>query len=144
RLIEEEGMPVAEARAKLQVSSSTYYKYKRRVEVMGGEEGLKPTRPRAPLARASVEEEAAILEIVRAEPTLGAKRVWELLRATNRCRADLSERAIYETLRRKGLNTREKRLEFSRNGTDKRMARLARALSDGPAPTPTEQGGGEA
>ncbi|HYR69495.1 MAG TPA: hypothetical protein VER77_06400, partial [Candidatus Dormibacteraeota bacterium] len=98
----------------------------------------------APLARASVEEAAAILEIVRAEPTLGAKRVWELLRATNRCRADLSERAIYETLRRKGLNTREKRLEFSRNGTDKRMARLARALSEGSAPTPTERGGGEA
>ena len=144
RLIEEEGMPVAEACAKLQVASSTYYKYKRRVEVMGGEEGLKPTRPQAPLARASVEEEAAILEIVRAEPSLGAKRVWELLRATNRCRADLSERAIYEMFRRKGLNTREKRLEFSRNGTDKRMARLARALSEGPAPTPTEQGGGEA
>ncbi|TMQ62972.1 MAG: HAMP domain-containing protein [Candidatus Eisenbacteria bacterium] len=144
RLIEEEGMPVAEACAKLQVASSTYYKYKRRVEVMGGEEGLKPTRPQAPLARASVEEEAAILEIVRAEPSLGAKRVWEILRATNRCRADLSERAIYEMFRRKGLNTREKRLEFSRNGTDKRMARLARALSEGPAPTPTEQGGGEA
>src|SRR6266850_7277074 len=139
RLIEEDGMPVAEACAKLQVASSTYYKYKRRVEVMGGEEGLKPTRPQAPLARASVEEEAAILEIVRAEPTLGAKRVWELLKATNRCRSDLSERAIYETLRKRGLNTREKRLEFSLNGTDKRMARLARALSEGPAPTPTEQ-----
>jgi len=144
RLIEEDGMPVAEACAKLQVASSTYYKYKRRVEVMGGEEGLKPTRPQPPLARASVEEEAAILEIVRAEPTLGAKRVWELLKATNRCRSDLSERAIYETLRKRGLNTREKRLEFSLNGTDKRMARLARALSEGPAPTPTEQGGGEA
>ncbi len=144
RLIEEEGMPVAEACAKLQVASSTYYKYKRRVEVLGGEEGLKPTRPQAPLARASLEEEAAILEVVRAEPTLGAKRICELLKGVNRCRADLSERAVYETLRRKGLNTREKRLEFSLNGTDKRMARLAQALSEGAAPTPTEQGGGEA
>ena len=144
RLIEEEGMPVAEACAKLQVAPSTYYKYKRRVEVLGGEQGLKPTRPQAPLARASLEEEAAILEIVRAEPTLGAKRICELLKGANRCRADLSERAVYETLRRKGLNTRQKRLEFSLNGTDKRMARLAQALSESAAPTPTEQGGGEA
>jgi len=144
RLIEQEGMGVAEACAKLQVAPSTYYKYKRRVEVLGDEQGLKPTRPQAPLARASLEEEAAILEIVRAEPTLGAKRICELLRGANRCRADLSERAIYETLRRKGLNTREKRLEFSLNGTDKRMARLAQALSEGAAPTPAEQGGGEA
>jgi len=143
RLIEQEGMPVSEACAKLQVAPSTYYRYKRRVETLGGEEGLKQSRPQAPLARASLEEEAAIVEIVQAEPTLGAKRICELLKGANRCRPDLSEKAVYETLRRRRLNTKEKRLEFSRNGTDKRMARLARAISKSAPADPTAPGGGE-
>ena len=46
------------------------------------------------------------------------------------------------TLRRQRLNTREKRLEFSRNGTDKRMTRLVRALSEGAPPNQTDRGGG--
>ncbi|MGH7682459.1 MAG: SpoIIE family protein phosphatase, partial [Candidatus Eiseniibacteriota bacterium] len=144
RLIEQEGVPIGEACERLKISSSTYYHYKRRVLSMGGEEGLKPTRPQGPMARASLEEEAAILEIVRAEPTLGAKRILELLKGANRCPAELSERAVYETLRRNKLNTREKRLEFSQNGTDKRMARLARALSEAAPAKPNEQGGEQA
>ncbi|MFI5007521.1 MAG: SpoIIE family protein phosphatase [Solirubrobacterales bacterium] len=144
RLIEEEGVPVAEACDRLKMTASTYYRYRRRVETMGGEEGLKPSRPQPQMARASLEEEAAILEIVRAEPGLGAKRIWELLKGANRCRPDLSARAVYETLRRHRLNTREKRLEFSQNGTDKRMARLARALSESAPAIPNDQGGGEA
>lgn len=144
RLIEEDGMPVAEACAKLQVATSTYYRYKRRVETLGGEVGLKPSRPQAPLARASLEEEASILEIVRADPRLGAKRVWQLLRSANHCHTELSERAVYETLRRHGLNTREKRLEFSRGDTDTRMARLAKALTESAPAAKTEQGGGQA
>jgi transposase len=144
RLIEQEGVPIAEACERLKITAGTYYRYKRRVESMGGEEGLKPSRPQGPMARASLEEEAAILEIVKAEPTLGAKRILELLKGANRCPAELSERAVYETLRRNKLNTREKRLEFSQNGTDKRMARLARALSEAAPSHPNEQQGGEA
>ncbi len=143
RLIEQEGVPVGDACARLQMAASTYYRYKRRVEVMG-DDGLKPSRPQAPLARASLEEEAAIMEIIAAEPLLGPRRICELLKAANRCRPDLSERAVYDTLRRHGLNRREKRLEFSRNGTDKRMARLAKALSESTLPGPAAQGGGEA
>ncbi len=141
RLIEVEGLPITEACERLKIAPSTYQRYRRRVATMGADAGLKPTRPQAPMARASLEEEAAILEIVHAEPTLGAKRVWELMKAANRCRPDLSVRAVYETLRRKRLNTREKRLEFSQGGTDKRMARLARALSEVAPSTPNEQGG---
>lgn len=144
RLIEQEGVPITEACERLKITAGTYYRYKRRVASMGGEEGLKPSRPQGPMARASLEEEAAILEIVKAEPTLGAKRILELLKGANRCPAELSERAVYETLRRNKLNTREKRLEFSQNGTDKRMARLARALSEAAPAHPNEQQGGEA
>jgi serine phosphatase RsbU (regulator of sigma subunit)/anti-sigma regulatory factor (Ser/Thr protein kinase)/transposase len=144
RLIEEERVPVAEACARLKMAPSTYYRYKRRVSELGDEEGLKPTRPHGSFARASLEEEAAILEVVRAEPLLGAKRIHELLRGASRCRSELSERAIYDTLRRHGLNRKEKRLEFAKDGTDKRMARLARVLKQYEPADSTNPGGGEA
>jgi serine phosphatase RsbU (regulator of sigma subunit)/transposase len=144
RLIDVEGVPIAEACERFKVTPSTYYRYRRRVSELGDEAGLKPSRPNAPLARASLEEEAAILDIVRVEPLFGAKRIHEVLHAAKRCRDDLSERTVYATLKRHGLNRKEKRLEFAQTGTDTRMARLAQAIrSDKPA-NPTESGGGEA
>jgi len=142
RLVEEEGVPVAEACEMLHVAPSTYYRYRRRVAEVG-EEGLKSSRPRAGIARASVEEEAAIMEIVRAEPLLGAKRIFELLQGAGRCGPHLSSAGVYATLRKHGLNTREKRLEFAQNGTDRRMARLAQALSGNARAgrAPEDQGG---
>jgi serine phosphatase RsbU (regulator of sigma subunit)/anti-sigma regulatory factor (Ser/Thr protein kinase)/transposase len=141
RLIDVEGVPVAEACDRLKMGASTYYRYRRRVTELGDEAGLKPSRPPVPLARASLEEEAAILEIVRAEPLLGAKRIREILHAASRCRDDLSERAVYATLKRHGLNRKEKRLQFALTRTDTRMARLAQALSAG---DPDKSGGGDA
>jgi serine phosphatase RsbU (regulator of sigma subunit)/anti-sigma regulatory factor (Ser/Thr protein kinase)/transposase len=145
RLIEEEHVPIAEACERLHVASSTYYRYRRRVAEVGGEEGLKSIRPRAGMSRASLEEEAAILSLVKQEPLLGAKRVTEMLRARGLTGADLTSAAVYATLRKNGLNTREKRLEFAQNGTDRRMARLAQALSETTRAdrAPEGQGGGE-
>jgi len=127
------------------VASSTYYRYRRRVAEVGGEEGLKNLRPRASMARASLEEEAAILALVKAEPLLGAKRVADLLQATGKTGPHLTPAAVYATLRKNGLNTREKRLEFAQNGTDRRMARLAQALTGAHRAdrAPEGQGGGE-
>ena len=142
RLIETEGVPVAEACERLHVAPSTYYRYKRRVEAMGQEEGMKTSRKGAGFARASLEEEAAVLAIIRAEPLLGAKRILQLLQGAGRCRPDMTERAIYEVLRRHRLNTREKRLEFAHSGSDNRMARLARAMSEpGPEREPEAAAG---
>jgi transposase len=129
RLIETDGVAVAEACERLRVAPSTYYRYKRRVQEMGEVEGMKASRKGAGFARASLEEEATILALVRAQPLLGAKRIYDLLRDSGRCRDDLSERGVYEVLRRQRLNTREKRLEFAQNGSDNRIARLAKALS---------------
>jgi transposase-like protein len=145
RLIEEEKVPVAEACERLHVASSTYYRYRRRVAEVGGEEGLKSIRPRAEMARASLEEEAAILALVKEEPLLGAKRVTEALRARGLTGPHLTPAAVYATLRKNGLNTREKRLEFAHNGSDRRMARLAQALSEAPRAdrAPEGQGGEE-
>jgi serine phosphatase RsbU (regulator of sigma subunit)/anti-sigma regulatory factor (Ser/Thr protein kinase)/transposase len=145
RLIEKEGVSVAEACERLHVAPSTYYRYRRRVAEVGGEEGLKSIRPRAAMARASLEEEAAILSLVKTEPLLGAKRMTELLQATGRAGPHLTPAAVYVTLRKNGLNTREKRLEFAQTGTDRRMARLAQALSGAQRVdrAPEGQGGGE-
>jgi transposase len=161
RLIEEDGVPVAEACERLRVSSSTYYRYKRRVAELGPD-GLRSVKPRAGMARASLEEEASILEAARGEPLLGARKLLDAIRARGTCREDLSPAAVYATLRKHGLSTREKRLEFARNGADNRMARLTRVLSEpqsapdasgasGPrntaepqSPAPTEAEGGGA
>jgi transposase len=143
RLIESEGMPVAEACEQLRVAPSTYYRYRRRMVTMG-EDGLRASRRGAGFARASLEEEAKILAIVRAEPLLGPKRILDLLKAADHCREEVSERAVYEVLRRRGLSTREKRLEFAHNGSDNRMARLAKALSDAAPPDSDDPEGEEA
>ena len=143
RLIETEGVPVAEACARLQVASSTWYRMKRRVDEHG--EGVlhEPTG-RFRFARASLEEEGAILEQVRLDPLAGAKKILTTLVAVNRCRSELSERGVYDVLRRHGLNTREKRLQMAENKTDNRMARLAGALQSTPPPKPMDSEGGGA
>lgn len=141
RLIESESVPVAEACERLHVAPSTYYRYRRRVETMGAEEGMKASRKGAGFARASLEEESAILAVIHAEPLLGAKRILDLLQGTGRCRPDLTERSVYDVLRRHGLNTREKRLQFAQNGSDNRMARLAKALSSKAPAEPGEPQG---
>ena len=145
RLIEEEKVPVAEACERLQVATSTYYRYRKRVAEVGGEEGLKSIRPRAGMLKASLEEEAVILSLVKAEPLLGAKKMADQLQATGKAGPNLTAAVIYATLRKNGLSTREKRLEFAQNGTDRRMARLAQALSESArpnrAPEVEDQGG---
>lgn len=130
RLVEEEGVPVAEACERLKVSASTYYRYRRRVDELGGEEGLRNNRPRGSMARASLEEEAAILAAIAEEPLLGPQKLLQRLREQGHGRVDLSSSAVYATLRKHGLSTKEKRLEFAQTGTDNRMARLARVLSE--------------
>jgi transposase len=140
RLVEEDGVAVSEACERLRVAPSTYYRYRRRVEELGAE-GLKSVRPRTLLAKASLEEEAAVLDAVREEPLLGPQKLLLALREKGACREDLSTAAIYATLRKHGLSTREKRLEFARTGADNRMARIARVLSEPRPPAPTEKEG---
>jgi hypothetical protein len=130
RLIDEEKVPVAEACERLRVAPSTYYRYRRRVVAMGQEDGLRSVKPRAGMSRASLEEEAAILDAARQEPLLGAKKLLELLQARGMSRDGLTTATIYATLKKHGLSTREKRLEFAQAGADNRMARLARVLSE--------------
>ena len=143
RLIEQEGVPVAEACARLHVASSTWYRMKRRVE-SHGEAILHEPTGRFRFARASLEEEGAILEQVRLDPLAGAKKILDALKVASRCRSELSERGVYDVLRRHGLNTREKRLQMGENKSDNRMARLAGALQSTPPAQPKDSEGGGA
>jgi len=129
RLIDEEKVPVAEACERLRVAPSTYYRYRRRVAELG-DEGLRSVRPRGSMARASLEEEGAILDAVRAEPLLGPRKLLERIRSRGAIREELTPAAVYATLRKHGLSTKQKRLEFAQNGVDNRMARLARVLAE--------------
>ncbi|MEK7314540.1 MAG: SpoIIE family protein phosphatase, partial [Candidatus Eisenbacteria bacterium] len=142
RLIETEGVPVAEACARLHVASSTWYRMKRRID-SHGEAVLHEPTGRFRFARASLEEEGAILEQVRHDPLAGAKKILDALKVASRCRSELSERGVYDVLRRHGLNTREKRLQMALNKTDNRMARLTGALQSTPPAQPTDSEGGE-
>ncbi|HEU4335102.1 MAG TPA: SpoIIE family protein phosphatase [Candidatus Eisenbacteria bacterium] len=143
RLVEEEGVPIGEACARLRMTPSSYARLKRlRDAIAQGAEPVPEKKPR--FARASLEEEAAILELVRGEPLSGAKKILDALRAANRCRDELSERGIYDVLRRHGLNTKEKRLQMAQGGTDNRMARLAEALHGASPARPTDSEGGGA
>jgi len=143
RLVEEEGVPIGEACARLKLSPSSYARLKRLQESTANGEAPAPKRALR-FARASLEEEGAILEVVRNEPLHGAKKILDALRAANRCRDELSERGIYDVLRRHGLNTREKRLQMVQNGTDNRMARLADALHEASPAKPNDSEGGGA
>ena len=143
RLVDAEGLSVAEACARVQVTTSTYYRLKKRLQAEGEGALLEaPKRPR--FARASLEEEAAILSQVRLDPLAGAKKIHDTLKAANACRDELSERGIYDVLKRHGLNTREKRLQMAGSATDNRMARLAEALVSTPPTKPTDSEGGGA
>jgi serine phosphatase RsbU (regulator of sigma subunit) len=142
RLVEEEGVPIGEACVRLRLSPSSYARLKRLQEAEARGEAPAPVRRRR-YARASLEEEAVILELVGQEPLWGAKKILDAMKTANRCRDELSERGIYDVLRRRGLNTREKRLQMVRGGTDNRMARLADALQKAPgAPAVDSEGGG--
>jgi serine phosphatase RsbU (regulator of sigma subunit) len=143
RLVEEEGVPIGEACATLKLSPSSYARIKRlRESVANGETAAPARQPR--YARSSLEEEAAILEVVQRDPLLGAKKILTALRAATLCRDELSERGVYDVLKRHGLNTREKRLQMVQTGTDNRMARLAEALQGASPATPMDSEGGGA
>jgi serine phosphatase RsbU (regulator of sigma subunit)/anti-sigma regulatory factor (Ser/Thr protein kinase)/transposase len=142
RLIEEDGIPVAEACARLQVATSTYYRIRRRAGEIGEEAAVQEPIARARFARASLEEEAAILNQVRLDPLAGARKLLNTMKAANLCRSELSERGVYDVLRRHGINTREKRLQMAQGATDNRMARLAEALQNAPPGRTDSEGGG--
>ncbi|HEX5132813.1 MAG TPA: anti-sigma factor antagonist [Candidatus Krumholzibacteria bacterium] len=114
-LVEVQGMSVKDACQQMRMSPATYYRYKRRLEVMG-ERGLRNDvlRDDVSLKRVSLEARKEIMRIIAANPEFGAKRITEEYNADRAENTRISERMVYEELKRLNLNTRELRLDYLR------------------------------
>jgi anti-anti-sigma factor len=114
-LVDVEGMSVKDACAQMRVSPATYYRYKKRLEVMG-ERGLKNKvlREDLVLKRVSLEARKEILDIIVENPEFGAKRIATEYNADKEEARKLTERMVYDELKRLNLNTKELRIEYLR------------------------------
>jgi len=114
-LVRIDGLTVTEACRKMNVSPSTYYRYKKRLELMG-ERGLKnkSLRSEHDIRRLSNEQRKTLLEIIRENPRFGPKRISDRINESRGNGDYVSPSLIYEELKRMRLNTFEKRLEYLR------------------------------
>ena len=114
-LVEVQGLSVKEACRQMKMSPATYYRYKKRLEVMG-ERGLKNKvlRQDTQLKRVSLEARKEILETIKQHPEYGAKRITVEYNASQPEARKITERMVYEELKRLNLNTKELRLDYLR------------------------------
>lgn len=122
-MVEVEGMNVKDACNEMRVSTSTYYKYKKRYELYG-EEGLKNKEPRSDAMprQLSFEERSLLLDIIRTYPEYGTTRLKKELESGEYGSIRIEEGALYDELVRLRLNTSRLRLEYS--------ARMGKGLTD--------------
>ncbi len=66
------------------------------------------------LKRVSLEERKRLIDIIKSDPELGAKRIAEELNGDQEPSRHLSIKMVYDELKRLGLNTRELRIEYLR------------------------------
>ncbi len=113
-LVETEGKSVKDACREMKVSTSTYYKYKKRFEQFGLE-GLKnkDLRSDSEPRQFSYEERSKLLEIIKEHPEFGPKRLKEELESGDYGDFQVDERLLYEELVRLRLNNSRLRLEFA-------------------------------
>ncbi|MFH1943264.1 MAG: SpoIIE family protein phosphatase [bacterium] len=122
-MVDKEGMSVKEACRVSGVSTSTYYKYKKRFKKMGAA-GLKEkiTRSEIEEKHISIEEKAKMFGIIKEHPEYGAKRISEELNTEKYGFTVMDEKKIYDELVRSRLNTKELRMAFiERGGKGKKM-----------------------
>jgi anti-anti-sigma factor len=130
-LVDIQGLSVKEACSKMKVSPATYYRYKKRMAVMG-ERGLrnKVLRQDLDLKRVSIEERKTVIAIVQKHPEYGAKRIAEVYNVNKRSGSrDMTEKMIYDELKRLNLNTKEMRIDYLKRNR----------LIDGDEPRPTSK-----
>ena len=123
RMVNEKEKSVKEACQIVGVSTSTYYKYKKRFEKMGAD-GLKEKFVRSEIEEKhiSIEDMAKIYDIIREHPEFGPKRIHEELNSEKYGFAEIDERNIYAELVRSRLNTKALRSTFiEKGGRGKRM-----------------------
>lgn len=112
-LVESEGKPVAEACRLMDLSPSTYYRYRKRYE-LHGDEGLLNKRLRVDdqPSQLTFEQRNQMLQIVRENPELGATRIARELEQRVNGGSSVDEKAIYSELVRLRLNNKRQRYEY--------------------------------
>lgn len=113
----DKGTSVKEACEAVGVSTSTYYKYKKRYKKMGLK-GLREKVVRSTIdeKHISIEDKAKIFDIVKSRPEFGAKRISEELNTEKYGNIEIDDKRIYEELVRNRLNTKELRTAFVERG----------------------------
>lgn len=114
-LVDLQGMSIKDACRQMKVSPATYYRYKKRLEVMG-ERGLRNDilRDDVSLKRVSLEARKEIVRIIAGDPDLGAKRITEEYNKGRDAALHITERMVYEELKRLNMNTKELRVDYLR------------------------------
>jgi anti-anti-sigma factor len=139
-LVDEQGVSVKEACAQMRVSPATYYRYKRRLETMG-ERGLRNDvlRDDVSLKRVSLEARKAMIRIIAENPDFGAKRITEEYNKDRDAAHQITERMVYEELKRLNMNTRDLRIDYlKRNRLLKGELAEAEGVTPLPPPAPGE------
>lgn len=114
RLVQVEKKSVKEACEIVGVSTSTYYRYKKRFDKMG-DEGLRETTTRTEIEEKhiSIEDKAKIFDIIKQHPDFGPKKISEELASDTYGNMQFDEARIYDELVRSRMNTRELRVAFA-------------------------------
>jgi anti-anti-sigma factor len=114
-LVELGGLTVAEACNKMNVSPSTYYRYRRRLRELG-EEGLKNKKLRKEheIKRLSYTQRMELLSLIEKHPEYGAKSISQSYDGAKEGEEHLSPSLIYQELKRMRLNNYQKRIDYLR------------------------------
>ncbi len=112
-MVDIQKVPIAEACRVMGLSTSTFYRYKKRFEQYG-DEGLlnKSLRVDDTPAQLSYTERNAVLEIIRKNPDFGPTRIRRELEQAGH--TAIEDRTIYGELVRLRLNTKRQRYEFAK------------------------------
>jgi serine phosphatase RsbU (regulator of sigma subunit)/anti-sigma regulatory factor (Ser/Thr protein kinase)/transposase/TolA-binding protein len=118
KLVMEDGLSVKQASQQVGVSTSTYYKYKKRYDKMG-EGGLKEQAIRSEVEEKhiAIEDKVKLLDVVKTNPEFGAKRISEELNTEKYGFTVIDEKRIYDELVKSRLNSRDLRQVFSERGS---------------------------
>ncbi len=122
KLVDKKGLSVKEACKRENVSTSTYYKYRKKYNKKG-KEGLYDGRKITKIEdkHISIEDRAKIIDIIKNNPDYGAKRISEELKSDKYDNVEIDEKRIYDELVKSKLNTKELRLAFIEKGGRKAL-----------------------
>ena len=115
-LVSDEGLSVKVACERVGVSTSTYYKYKRRFDKIGLDGLREQVRSEVEEKHLAIEDKVKIYDIIKNNPEIGAKRIAEELNTEKYGFTVMDEKRIYEELVKSRLNKKDLRQIFAERG----------------------------